>query len=121
MATKTETAAFETTFLKALAAGRKAAFEAEKTLATYAITGSGKFYGTMRGTCGFGWVIVKHRKFGFWLKKMGHGRADHYYGGVCIWIGEHGQSYEMKEAHAYAMAKVFEEAGFSAYGAGRMD
>ena len=121
MATKTEIAAFEALYAEAVAEGKLAALAAEKTMAHYAITGGGKFYGTMHGTCGFGWVIVKDRKFGFWLKKMGYGRADHYYGGVCIWIGDYGQSYEMKEAHAYAMAKVLDLAGMKAYGAGRMD
>jgi hypothetical protein len=120
MATKTETQAFETTYRRAVEAGRAAAAAAEGEQATYAVMAGGARVGTLHGLCGFGWVVVKHRKFGFWLKKEGLGRTG-YGGGVHIWISDYGQSHDMKAAHARAMAKVFEAAGFSAYADSRLD
>ena len=121
MATRTETKGFELLYARALMAGRFAAIEATKGMATYAIMEGERRVGTMTGLCGFAWVNVKDRKFGNYLKKMGLGRADHYYGGVTVWISDYNQSHEMKTAHAYAMAKVFKEAGVDAYAAERLD
>lgn len=75
------------------------------------------------GACGFGWVNVKPgtSRFARWLKEKDYANKDSYYGGVTIWIGEYNQSYERKVAHASAMAKVFTEAGWNAYGTGRLD
>lgn len=75
------------------------------------------------GVCGFAWVKVNpgNSPFANWLKKNGKGRTDSYAGGVSVWIKEFGQSMEQKEAMAYAMAKVFNEAGVKAYGQSRMD
>ena len=74
------------------------------------------------GPCGFAWVTVKpaNSAFGRWLLKNGHARKG-YYGGAEIWISAHGQSMARKEAHARAMAEVFEAAGFKAYAGSRMD
>lgn len=75
------------------------------------------------GVCGFAWVNVKpgNSAFAKWLKAKGVARPDSYYGGVTIWVKEFGQSMELKEAYAYAMAKVMSEAGFKAYANSRMD
>lgn len=79
------------------------------------------------GACGFAWVNFKMkgglgRKFGRWLLDNDHARKDNYYGGVTIWIGDHGQSVERKSAHANAMAAVLKEAGIEdAYPASRLD
>lgn len=75
------------------------------------------------GACGFAWINVKPGTSAFarWLKKEGYARRDSYYGGVTIWISEYNQSMERKEAHAKAMAKVFEEHGIKAYAMSRLD
>ena len=73
-----------------------------------------------RGQCGFGWVNVRDRKFGNWLKN-GKGRKDNYAGGVTIWISDYGRSHGMKEARAYAMAKVLSEESVTAYGKSHLD
>ena len=43
-----------------------------------------------------------------------YARKDSYYGGVCIWISQFGQSVDLKYAYANAMAKVFRDAGIEA-------
>jgi len=75
------------------------------------------------GACGFAWVNVRPGTSAFakWLKKMDYARTDSYYGGVTIWISEHGQSVDRKSKHAAAMASVFTEAGFNAYASSRLD
>lgn len=73
------------------------------------------------GLCGFAWVIVKDRKFGNWLIKNGYGRRDSYAHGVNIWISEYSQSYERKQAHASAMADVFQKYGIKCYAGSRLD
>ncbi len=75
------------------------------------------------GACGFAWVNIKpgNSRFANWLKKNGLARKDSYYGGVSIWIRQHGQSYEKKIAHARALAEVLSEAGIKAYASGRLD
>jgi hypothetical protein len=77
----------------------------------------------MSGVCGFAWVNVKPGTSAFarWLKKEGHGRTDSYYGGVTVWIGEHGQSYERKQAHASEMAQVLRTHGVNAQSMSRLD
>ena len=73
--------------------------------------------------CGFGWVNIKpgNSRFARWLVKEGYARKDSYYGGVCIWIGAHEQSYDKKLAHANAMANHFQEYGIKCYASGRLD
>lgn len=78
------------------------------------------------GPCGFAWVNFKMksglaRKFGRFLRENNLGRKDEYYGGLTIWISDHGQSMTRKEAHAAALAKVLQTAGIDAYSASRMD
>jgi hypothetical protein len=82
-----------------------------------------KRYFVADGVCGFAWVNVKPgtSKFAKWLKASGHARTDSYYGGVTVWVSQFNQSMQKKEAYAYAMAKVFAEAGFDAYANSRMD
>ena len=74
------------------------------------------------GVCGFAWVNVRpgNSAFAKWLVKNGCARKA-YEGGVQIWIGEFNQSLAKKEACAYAMAKVFQDAGIKAYAGSRMD
>lgn len=57
------------------------------------------------GACGFAWVVVRpgNSTFANWLRKTERA-SNHYYGGVSIWIGDHGQSVDRKTAHAHAMA-----------------
>lgn len=72
----------------------------------------GPTYHVSEGACGFAWVNVKPgtSQFARWLKAEGHARSDSYYGGVMIWVGEHGQSVTRKEAHAKALAADLTEA-----------
>lgn len=74
------------------------------------------------GACGFAWVVIRPgtSSFARWLKKKGYARKD-YYGGMSIWISEHGQSITRKEAHADAMAAVFREANIEAHAGSRLD
>jgi hypothetical protein len=74
------------------------------------------------GLCGFAWVVVKPATSSFarFLLKYKMARTG-YYGGLQIWISEHDQSFERKQAHAEAMAKVLVEAGYNAYADSRLD
>lgn len=77
----------------------------------------------MEGVCGFAWVNVSpgNCPFANWLKKHGFARKA-YQGGVDIWIGQYGQSYERKLAHARRMAEVIRERlHIAAYAASRLD
>lgn len=60
------------------------------------------------GVCGFAWVTIRpaNCKFANWLKKNELAKTDSYSGGVKIWIGTFGQSYERKLKCAKAMAEV---------------
>lgn len=78
----------------------------------------------MSGVCGFAWTIIKpgNGSFARHLKKLGLARSSDYYGGVMVsLVGEYGQSYEKKMAHASAFASVLQEAGIRAYSMGRLD
>lgn len=74
------------------------------------------------GPCGFALVNIKpgNCSFAIWLKKNGLARKS-YYKGVDIWIGDYGQSYERKMAHAIAMAVEFNSAGINSTPMGRLD
>ena len=82
------------------------------------------------GPCGFAWVTVRpgSSSFARWLVKEGHARPA-YKGGVQIWIGGYGQSYERKMAHARAMAdtltRILDAEGLGTgrriYAGGRLD
>lgn len=77
----------------------------------------------MDGVCGFAWINIKpgNSAFARYLKAKGAARTDSYYGGVSVWVGGYGQSYERKSAYASAFAKVLQEAGIKAYSMGRLD
>lgn len=64
------------------------------------------------GLCGFSSVQLKpgNSRFANFLKKKGLARKDSYHGGVRIWVGEFGQSYEKKVAYAHAFRNVLEVA-----------
>ena len=72
--------------------------------------------------CGFAWVHLRPATTAFarWIKKQGIG-GPAYGGGSQIWIHEFNQSYDRKLAYAHAYASVLKEAGFNAYGCGRLD
>jgi len=80
-----------------------------------------KEYYVSEGCCGFAWVNVRDRVFGNWLKAVGKGSHDSYYGGVTIWVGEFGQSITRKEAYAGAFAGVLEAHGIEAGSNSRLD
>ena len=106
---------------QAEAAGNEAVAKL-KVVPMSVVSGNNSYF-VSDGVCGFAWVIVKPgtSKFARWLKKTGKARTDSYYGGVCIWISDFNQSEQKKYAFASAMAKVFSEAGFTAYAMSRLD
>lgn len=110
---------FQELFDRGNAAGREAAANANLEMLT--VTDGVKVFEPFP-ICGFGWVNVRPGNCAFanWLKKQGHDRKA-YHGGVDIWIGDYGQSYDQKHAHAVAMGRVFKEAGINAYGTGSLD
>lgn len=75
------------------------------------------------GPCGFAWVNIKpaHSKFAKYLRENDLAHKNHYYGGICLWVSQYGQSMQLKEAYAYAYARVLREHGISAYAGSRMD
>lgn len=80
-------------------------------------------YYVSSGVCGFAWVNIRPATSGFakWLKRTGKVKDTSYYGGYNLWIGDYGQSLELKERHAEAMAHVLQKAGIKAYPMSRMD
>lgn len=80
-------------------------------------------YYVSEGACGFAWVTIYpgNHPFANWLKKHGWARPK-YGGGVDIWISDHNQSVERKEAHARAMVEVFRSYGLEkVYAGSRLD
>ena len=75
------------------------------------------------GPCGFAWVIIKpaNGRFAKYLLKNNIARPDSYYGGVCLWVRDFGQSVEMKYAYAKGFARVLQESGIKCYASSRMD
>ena len=75
------------------------------------------------GVCGFAWINIKPARGNFvkYLKKLGIGRKDEYYGGYTIWVSEFGQSMTRKENYARAFVKVLTENGLKAYAMSRME
>ena len=73
------------------------------------------------GVCGFAWVTVGgNTQMGRYMRTVkGHGPG--YPKGVAYRVGDHGQSLTRKEAHAYAFARVLNDAGITAYVESRMD
>jgi hypothetical protein len=73
------------------------------------------------GACGFAWVAFKgNTAWARWAKKQGIARS-HYPSGLCVWVGEFGQSVARKEAYAYAYALVLRDNGIDAYASSRLD
>jgi len=96
---------------------------------------NGKSWYAPSGVCGFAWIKVRGNSwFIRELKKLGLACADrndwasrarwlkdNYSGGYSYSVREGGQSIELKEAYAHAMAKVLEAYGITAYASSRMD
>lgn len=74
------------------------------------------------GVCGFASIVVRPGNCAFanFLKKN-YGAYKHYYGGTNFPVRAYGQSLQMKEAYAYAFAKVVNEAGIKASVDSRLD
>ena len=83
---------------------------------------SKRTYHVPSGLCGFAWVVIRpgNSSLARQAKKLGIGGSA-YGGGVSIWIHEHGQSYECKQKHAHAYARVLSEHGVDAYAQSRLD
>lgn len=74
------------------------------------------------GMCGFAWVNITPgtSSFARWLTKNGYAHKS-YYGGVDLWIAGFGQSYDRKQAAAFAMAALLREEGIEARAMSRLD
>jgi hypothetical protein len=129
---KNSDAQFEQLYRKAWSAGVEAAnakvprpmiVGTPKELGGSEIDYSQETFYMSSGVCGFAWVKIRpaNGAFAKWLKKTQKVRGISYTGGYDIWISDYNQSYERKQAHANAMAKVLSEAGINAYADGRLD
>lgn len=125
------TQAFQDLLNKAYAEGRKAGLECSpatmivgeaKGPLSKEIDYSKPVHIVDDGACGFAWVKIRPATtpFARWLKKNGYARPA-YNGGLDIWISDFNQSVDRKYAMACAMAKVFQEAGITAYADSRLD
>jgi len=112
---------FEELWKQACEAGYAAGASANQQIVTAMDEISGQTYEPFP-ICGFAFVHVTPGNCAFanWLKKNGIGRKA-YSSGVEVWIGDYGQSYDKKMAHAGAAAKVLNAAGIKAYAGGRLD
>lgn len=122
-ARKARYAKFAEVYKKAYAAGMAAAEAAVPTpmVVTEEVPATGRSWYVPEGACGFAWITIKPATCSFakWLVKTKRG---HKGGRYQIWIAEHGQSVERKEAHACAMAEVLRsELGIEAYAGSRLD
>ena len=108
-------------YSRALAAGKAAA--TATTPEPMVVQGHGIREVVADGPCGFAWIKVRpaNSRFAKWAVKKGIGRRSEYEGGVIIWVHDYRQSMALKEAHAYAVARVLSEAGIHAYSQSRMD
>ena len=80
-----------------------------------------KRYYVPDGVCGFAWIAFGGNiPFGRWAKKNKIA-SKHYPKGLSIWVGDYGQSMQLKEAYARAFADVLQAAGVPAYAGSRMD
>jgi len=82
----------------------------------------GGYEPVLDGVCGFAWIVIKPANCAFanWARREGLGRTG-YGGGLHIWVGDFDQSYEKKQAYAWAFAEVLRNAGYMAYSDGRLD
>lgn len=71
--------------------------------------------------CGFAWVEFKgNTAWARWAKRAGLARK-HYPSGVCIWISQFNQSYDLKMAYAEAYAATLRRYDITAHADGRLD
>lgn len=61
------------------------------------------------GICGFAWVVVKGARGLLRSELLANGFSPGYGGGLSLWISEHGQSYDRKQAHAREFADSLRE------------
>jgi len=106
---------FQTVFDKAVTNGRQAMVQAQPT--PMVVQGHAnplddnskvtKRWYVPQGVCGFAWVHVSpgNCSFARWLVKHKFARKS-YQGGVDIWVHGGGQSMELKQAYAKAMAET---------------
>jgi hypothetical protein len=75
------------------------------------------------GVCGFAWVNIRPARGAFvnYLKDLGIGSVDSYYGGYTIWVSDFGQSMTRKHEYAKAFARVLESWCITANAHARMD
>jgi hypothetical protein len=86
------------------------------------VVGGGCEYLVEDGACGFASVIITpaRGKFVSWCKANKIGTKS-YYGGWEIFIHDHNQSMQRKEAHALAFVEVLKKHGLDCYMTSRMD
>lgn len=74
------------------------------------------------GPCGFASIVIRPGNCAFAnFLKNNYGAYKHYYGGTNFPVRDYGQSIQLKEAYAYAFAKVVNEAGIKASVDSRLD
>jgi hypothetical protein len=96
---------------------------AEATADPMYITDGSKVYTIEDGPCGFGWVNIKPARGQFvsYLKKIGIGTRDSYYGGYTVYSQARTQSMAKNFAWASAFAEVLNQYGINATAHQRMD
>ena len=87
------------------------------------ITDGVEIYTIEDGPCGFGWVNIKpaRGKFVTYLKKIGVGARDSYYGGYTVYSQARTQSMAKNFAWALTFAEVLNIHGIKATAHQRMD
>ena len=95
----------------------------EATAEPMYITDGSKVYTIEDGPCGFGWVNIKpaRGKFVSYLKKIGIGTRDSYYGGYTVYSQAQTQSMAKNFAWASGFAEVLNQHGIKATAHQRMD
>lgn len=123
---------FHAIYIEAVAAGKKAAARTSPRpmmvgtavdVLSNEIDYDKPVYYVPDGVCGFAWVSIRPRNSAFakWLKANNLARSNDYEKAMVISIRDYGQSMELKEAHAVAMATVFEAHGIKATANSRID
>jgi len=87
------------------------------------ITDGSKVYTIEDGPCGFGWVNIKPARGQFvsYLKKIGIGTRDSYYGGYTVYSQARTQSMAKNFAWASGFAETLNQHGINATAHQRMD